>query len=71
MLVVCWDSAPDVVAHLPPLQPVERLAASILESSGKDDRLEMCDQAVMYFLAVTAVGKYPPKLMEEWSGRRG
>jgi len=32
--------------------------------------IEGCDQAVVDFLAATAVGKFPPKSMAVWSGHR-
>jgi hypothetical protein len=33
--------------------------------------MEECDQAVVDFLAATEVGKFPPKGMAVWSGRKG
>jgi hypothetical protein len=71
------DCAPDAGAPLPPLQPMERPAEDTVEDSKTGNRLdagrgrhvqisdlftiEECDQEVMYFLAVTEVGKFPPK----------
>jgi len=81
MLVVLRRSSTDTGASLPPLQLMERPVESTLEGGGKATgwkagrcrqvqiselySMEICDQAVIDFLAATDVGKFPPKQVEE------
>ena len=65
-MLVVREVGPDEGAPLPPLQEVEEGAAGTVESRRYSHlqvselfSMEKCNQAVIDFLAVTEVGKFP------------